>query len=154
MAAGWHAKMNAEVQAHEIWIFRLFSSDLSVQLMVVVQLMVMKDSQLQSLTSYISRFWSNHKLNLWYLWHLCARMYSLTQSGTGLLVMADHRRHDSLGLEQVEAPVMMVAQATAHAMYFQFPLSLSLTSRWRSWRPSWWKSNRIWRSRPGGARGH
>ena len=52
VAAGWHAMMNVEVLAHAIWIFRLFwsvllfSSDLSVQLMVVVQLMVMRDSHL------------------------------------------------------------------------------------------------------------
>ena len=46
VAAGWHAMMNVEVLAHAIWIFRLFWSDLSVQRMVVVQLMVMKDSQL------------------------------------------------------------------------------------------------------------
>ena len=41
--------MNVEVLAHPIWIFRLFLSDLSVQLMVVVQLMVMRDSYLKSL---------------------------------------------------------------------------------------------------------
>ena len=44
VAAGWQAKMNVEVLAHEIWIFRLFWSDLSVQLLVVVQLMVMRDA--------------------------------------------------------------------------------------------------------------
>ena len=43
-----HAKMNVEVLAHEIWISRLVLSDLSVQLMVVVQLMVMRDSYLRS----------------------------------------------------------------------------------------------------------
>ena len=42
------AKMNVEVFAHEIWIFRFFLSDLSVQLMVVVQLLVMRDSYLKS----------------------------------------------------------------------------------------------------------
>ena len=36
------AKMNVEVLAHAISIFRLFWSDLSVQLRVVVQLMVMR----------------------------------------------------------------------------------------------------------------
>ena len=46
VAADWHAKMNVEVLAHEIWIFLLFWSDFSVRLMVMVQLMVMKDSQL------------------------------------------------------------------------------------------------------------
>ena len=44
VAAGWRAKMNVEVIAHAIQIFLLFWSDLSVQLMVVVQLMVMRDS--------------------------------------------------------------------------------------------------------------
>ena len=44
VAAGWHSKMNVEVLAHAIWIFPLFWSDLSVQLMVVVQLVVMRDS--------------------------------------------------------------------------------------------------------------
>ena len=44
VAAGWHAKMNEEVLAYEIGIFRLFWSDLSVRLVVVVQLMVMTDS--------------------------------------------------------------------------------------------------------------
>ena len=39
-------KMNVEVLAHAIWIFRPFWSDLSVQLMVVVQLLVMGDSHL------------------------------------------------------------------------------------------------------------
>ena len=37
-------KMNAEVFALTISIFRLFWNDLFVQLMVVVQLMVMRDS--------------------------------------------------------------------------------------------------------------
>ena len=45
-ADGWHAKMNVEVLAHAIYIIRLFWSDLSLQLMVLVQLMVMKNSQL------------------------------------------------------------------------------------------------------------
>ena len=44
LAAGWHAEMNAEVLAHAIWIFCLFWSDLYVQLLVVVQLMLMTDS--------------------------------------------------------------------------------------------------------------
>ena len=48
VSAGWRARMNVEVLAHEIWIFRLFWSDLSVQLMVVVQLTVMRDSWLQN----------------------------------------------------------------------------------------------------------
>ena len=39
-------RMNLEAFAHEIWIFRLFSSDLSAQLKVVVQLQVMRDSSL------------------------------------------------------------------------------------------------------------
>ena len=43
------AKMNVEVFAHAIWIFRLFLSDLSVQLMVVAQVTVMGDSYLKSL---------------------------------------------------------------------------------------------------------
>ena len=43
VASGWHARMNVEVLAHAIQIFRLFWSDLSVQLLVVVQLMVMRD---------------------------------------------------------------------------------------------------------------
>ena len=42
------AKMNVEVFAHAIWISRLSLSDLSVQLMVVVQLLVMRDSRLKS----------------------------------------------------------------------------------------------------------
>ena len=46
VTAGWHAKMNVEVLAHEILTFRLIWSDLSVKLMVVVQLIVMRDSQL------------------------------------------------------------------------------------------------------------
>ena len=37
--------MNVEVLAHDVWIFRSFWSDLSVQLMVV-QLMMVKDSHL------------------------------------------------------------------------------------------------------------
>ena len=44
VAAGEHARMNVEVLAHAISIFHLFWSDLSVQLMVLVQLMVMRDS--------------------------------------------------------------------------------------------------------------
>ena len=40
VAACWHAKMNVELLAHEIWILRLFWSDLSVQVMVVVHLKV------------------------------------------------------------------------------------------------------------------
>ena len=40
VAAGWHAKMNVELLAHEIWIFRLFWSDLTVQVMAVVHLKV------------------------------------------------------------------------------------------------------------------
>ena len=40
-------KVNAEVFALTISIFRLFWNDLSVQLMVVVQLMVMRDSCLK-----------------------------------------------------------------------------------------------------------
>ena len=43
------AKMNVEVFAHAIWIFRLFLSDLSDQLMLVVQLLVMRDSYLRIL---------------------------------------------------------------------------------------------------------
>ena len=42
------AKMDVEVFGHAIWISRLFLSDVSVQLMVVVQLMVMRDSFLKS----------------------------------------------------------------------------------------------------------
>ena len=38
-----HVRRNVDVLAHVIWIFRLFSSDSSVQLMMVVQLMVMRD---------------------------------------------------------------------------------------------------------------
>ena len=38
------AEMNVEVFAHVIWIFRFFKSDLSVQPMAVVQLMVMRGS--------------------------------------------------------------------------------------------------------------
>ena len=48
VVVGSHAKMNVDVLAHVIWIFRLFWSHSFVQLMVVVQLMVMRDSQLQS----------------------------------------------------------------------------------------------------------
>ena len=49
VAAGWHATMNVDVPAHAIEIFLLFKiflgfwSDVSVQLMVVVLLMVMRD---------------------------------------------------------------------------------------------------------------
>ena len=28
----------------------------------------------------MNKFWSNHMLNLWYLWYLCVRVYSLTRS--------------------------------------------------------------------------
>ena len=41
-----------------------------------------------------------------------------------LLVVADHLRHHLLELEQVEARAVKVADATDHAMYFQFPLFL------------------------------
>ena len=44
VAVGWHARMNVEALAHALLIFHLFCSDLSVQLTVVVQLMVMRDS--------------------------------------------------------------------------------------------------------------
>ena len=38
-----HARMNVGVVVHVTWIFRIFRSDSFVQLMVVVQLMVMRD---------------------------------------------------------------------------------------------------------------
>ena len=36
VAAGKHERLNVEVLAHEVWIFRLYWRDLSVQLIVVV----------------------------------------------------------------------------------------------------------------------
>ena len=42
-AAGRHVEVYVEVLAHAIWTFVVFWSELSVQLMVVVQLMVMRD---------------------------------------------------------------------------------------------------------------
>ena len=51
-------------------------------------------------------------------------------------VVADHHRHHSLGLEQVEAPVMENADVIAHAMDFRLALSLSLARGLRNW-PSW-----------------
>ena len=41
-----------------------------------------------------------------------------------LLAVADHHRHHSLDLEQVEARVVKIAEVAAHAMYFRFPLFL------------------------------
>ena len=46
-----------------------------------------------------------------------------------LLVEADHHRHHSSELEEVEVLLMEVADAIAHAMYFWLSLSLFLTSR-------------------------
>ena len=39
-------------------------------------------------------------------------------------MVADHRRHHSLEFEQVEARVVEIADAIAHAMYFRFSSSL------------------------------
>ena len=44
VVVGLYARMNADVLAHVIKLFRLFWSDSSVQLMVVVQMMVMRES--------------------------------------------------------------------------------------------------------------
>ena len=37
-------------------------------------------------------------------------------------VVPDHHRHHSSGMEQVEAPVVEIADAIAHAMYFRLSL--------------------------------
>ena len=51
-----------------------------------------------------------------------------TVAVASLLMVADHRHHHSLELEQAEAPVVETADVIAHAMHFR--LSLSLTRRW------------------------
>ena len=74
------AEMNVEVFAHAISIFHPFLSDLSVQLMAVVQPMVMNDSYLRILHRYLISFWSIHWMTLRNLWSLCVRICSLTRS--------------------------------------------------------------------------
>ena len=41
----WHVRMNVDILAHVIWIFRLFWSESHVQLMIVVPLMAMRNQQ-------------------------------------------------------------------------------------------------------------
>ena len=91
--------MNVKVVAHAISIFHLFSSDLSVQLMAVVQPMVMNDSYL-GILHLIS-----HQLLEYPLIDIVVPVERVredmlahaikTVPVTSLPVVADHHRHHS-----------------------------------------------------------
>ena len=128
------AEMNVEVFAHAISIFHHFVSDLSVQLMAVVQPMVMNDSYLG-----ILRLISHHQILEYPLVDIAVSVELLleemfahaiwTVTVTPLPVVKNHHRHHSQGSTQVEARGCEGLRGTGSREFFLGPtLSLSPAS--------------------------